>query len=114
MLIAYRVLFDHFATPERLDRLAAFLERHRPAVDEISLFTEAAHGYHPIEVLERRLPMLERALRRLQALGWRAGVNVLNTVGHLDECPARFGRVPATGGHPQSTGEGGALPALQH
>ena len=94
MIISYRIHLDHYLREDRLDLLLAFLQRHAPAVDEISLFTEGAHGYHALEFLQALAPRLERALRRLQACGWRAGINVLNTIGHLDEAPERLYQVP--------------------
>jgi hypothetical protein len=94
MLISYRLGLDNFMEQERLDVLSAFLEQHRSGVDEISLFTEGAHGYHPLEFLEERVPGFDRALRRFQGLGWRVGINLLNTIGHLDEAPGRLWETP--------------------
>jgi hypothetical protein len=94
MLISYRIGMDHFHPPERVEELCVFLEQHRPAVDEITLFTEAVLGYHPLEFLEARLPIFERALRRFRELGWRAGLNVANTIGHLDGTVGHLDGVP--------------------
>lgn len=94
MIISYRVGLDNFNNPTRFEELLAFLQRHRSGVDEISLFTEGAHGYHPLEFVEQLVPALDRALRRCRELGWRAGINVLNTIGHLDEAPGRLWETP--------------------
>ena len=94
MIISYRIGMDNFDTEARLEETCAFLGRHTVGVDEISLFTEGAHGYHPIEFLRGRLPMFERALERFRDMGWRCGINLLNTMGHLDEAPERLWETP--------------------
>ncbi|HEY3398426.1 MAG TPA: hypothetical protein VGM19_12295 [Armatimonadota bacterium] len=113
LTIDFRIGYDHYASEGRLQRLIAFLDRQRSAVDEVSLFTERAHGFHPIGVLRQRLDTIGQALTALRAEGWRVGINVLNTIGHLDESPQRFHRVPwqPMVGHDGTAAEASSCPA---
>jgi hypothetical protein len=65
--------------------LMAMLARHRDIADELTFFT---HGIHPVEPLDRLAPRLEilaRRMARARQAGFRAGLNWLSTLGHIDE-----------------------------
>lgn len=94
MIISYRVGPAQYDRPERLEGLAALLERYRPACDEVSLFTSHLHSYEPLEDLRVQIEHIRTAMARLRRAGFRVGINVLNTLGHFDEAPTRLPRPP--------------------
>lgn len=87
MYIALRIPWVQFKHEGRLTRLISFLERNGEGVKEIVFFTEHIHGYLPVSAYRERLPALAKALDAARSLGFRAGINILNTLGQFDESP---------------------------
>ncbi|MHB1295112.1 MAG: hypothetical protein ACYC4R_08950 [Anaerolineae bacterium] len=84
-LIALRVGTAQWLTDDGLDDLLRFLERHPQAIDEVVLFTSFTHPPLPLDEIERRAKRLGVVLPRLRAAGYRAGINVLASMGHHEE-----------------------------
>ena len=64
-----------------------FLRRHRRVVDEVAFFeTFSHHGYLPLELYRETAAVLWRRMATLREGGVRSvGINVLTTVGHVNE-----------------------------
>lgn len=74
------------ALPEaRFEELLALLARHRDIADELTFFTHSIHPVEPLEALAPRLEILARRMARARRDGFRAGLNFLSTLGHIDE-----------------------------
>jgi len=93
-VIAVRVGIPFIWSEENLERTVRFFKRHKEAVDELAFFTEHVHGYMPIEKFAEHIGYIERAMNIFRREGFRVGINVLNTMGHLDEAPERSVHVP--------------------
>ena len=87
MKLAYRILPPQYETDEQFARLVTLLKGHRPAVDEISLFTEYwHHSYFPLDRFAARANLLGRRIEQLRREAFACvGINMLDTMGHLNE-----------------------------
>ncbi len=85
--LSWRVQWPLYMTDGAFDATWAFLRRHRRAVDEVAFFeTFSHHGYLPLDLYRRTADVLRRRMATLRAGGIRhVGINVLTTVGHLNE-----------------------------
>jgi hypothetical protein len=70
---------------ERFEELLAMLARHRGIADELTFFTHSIHPVEPLESLAPRLEILAQRMARARQSGFRAGLNWLSTLGHIDE-----------------------------
>ena len=91
-----RVGYYRYFTDKEFDEHIAYLKEYRDAFDEITLFTDSDHnGYHEpfearafAEVLKKRIPVY-------RSLGFKSvGINVLCTLGHLEEAYDVHERAP--------------------
>ena len=69
----------------RYRELLALFEKYKGVTDEITFFTSATHPPLPLEEIKRRCEILARRIPQAKALGYRAGINVLSTMGHHNE-----------------------------
>jgi hypothetical protein len=80
-----RIGWDNYNCEEALDELATFLTTPPGTVDEVALFIGWVHDYLPVYEMRKQMPVIHRALERLRALDLTVGINILTTLGHLDE-----------------------------
>ena len=74
------------ALPEtRFEELLAMLARHRDIANEVTFFTHSIHPVEPLAALVPRLEILAQRMARARRDGFRAGLNFLSTLGHIDE-----------------------------
>ena len=87
MTLSYRISVCQLLTDGPFEELLALLRRHRPAVDEISLFT--GYWHHLFEDPQQFAALAETLARRVEQLHAEGiagvGINMLCTLGHLDE-----------------------------
>ncbi|MCE5260064.1 MAG: hypothetical protein LLG44_13555 [Chloroflexi bacterium] len=86
MTLSFRLSSDQWYTDAQWARLLALLGAHRPAVDELSLFTREQMGWFgTMEAMAPEADLLARRIREGHAAGFRSvGINVLSTLGHGD------------------------------
>ena len=85
--LSWRIGLPHWETDEAFGRLLDLAREHRSVVDEVALFeTITHHLYIPLDVYALRMEM---AAKRLDAFRDAripsAGINVLCTIGHINE-----------------------------
>ncbi|MHB1354693.1 MAG: hypothetical protein ACYCZF_01810 [Anaerolineae bacterium] len=103
MTLSFRIGPEQWLTDDQFASLTQLLTAHRPAVDEISLFThEAMGGFGSLETLSPEADLMRARIKQLHARGIRsAGINVLCTLGHGDPegVWAEYLAMPLTVGH---------------
>ncbi|MDR1901118.1 MAG: hypothetical protein LBQ88_02380, partial [Treponema sp.] len=84
---AYRIGYMRYRTDEEFEKLKDFVVRHSEVIDELALFCEFSHhGYFPPEWWVELGQVLTGRISALKALGIPSvGLNVLCTIGHLNE-----------------------------
>ena len=70
---------------DRFDALLRLLEQHEGITDELAFFTADTHAPLPLDVIEARSETLAGRLSAARSHGYRAGVDVISTIGHHAE-----------------------------
>ncbi len=83
--VSFRVGVPQWMAEQRFEELLALFERYPGVTDEITFFTSATHPPLPLDEIERRCAILAQRMPAARALGYRAGINVLATMGHHNE-----------------------------
>jgi len=87
MKLSFRIGYHRYATDQAFAAHLAFVKANLDCIDEVALFVEFSHhGYWPLEMIRDSSTLLRQRLADYRALGIRsAGLNVLCTIGHLEE-----------------------------
>jgi hypothetical protein len=83
--ISFRVGVPQWLPEARYRELLAMFEKYRGVTDEITFFTSATHPPLPLEEIRKRSRLLATRMVQARQLGYRAGINVLSTMGHHNE-----------------------------
>jgi hypothetical protein len=83
--VSLRVSAIQWMNRDRRSDILALLRRHRGVIGEVALFTHANMPAMPLALARSRAGQLREALAPFRGLGVPAGINVLATVGHMDE-----------------------------
>jgi hypothetical protein len=83
--ISFRIGVPQWMDDVRFRALLDVFEKYKGVTDEITFFTSETHPPLPLEVIHRRAEILSQRMTAARALGYRAGINVLATLGHLNE-----------------------------
>jgi len=87
LTLSWRIGRPLYMTEAYFDRLVDFLTRHHSVVDEVAFFETASHHlYLPMEFFRETATTLRSRIRALKSAGIRSvGINVLTTMGHVNE-----------------------------
>ena len=87
MKLAHRIMYYDHMGEDAFDKLYSYTQRNIDCVDEIALLTEFSHhGYVPLEHMRKNAVILKEHIKKLKELGVkRVGINILCTIGHIDE-----------------------------
>ena len=84
--ISLRVAPELYIEPSRFEPLLALLRENREHITEVAFFTGYTHPPLPLATIQRVAERLGReVIPAVRALGLRAGINHLATLGHLDD-----------------------------
>lgn len=83
--ISFRISPMQWMPEKRFSELMELFERHKGVTDEIAFFSSHTHAPLPLEVIKQRCGLLAERMKQARARGYRAGINVLATMGHHDE-----------------------------
>ena len=80
-----RLHLNNSLAERRFEEVLALLAKNRDIADELTFFTHSIHPAVPLEYLAPKLAILEKRMERARQDGFRAGLNFLCTLGHIDE-----------------------------
>jgi len=83
--ISFRIGVPQWMPENRFRELLALFEKYKGATDEITFFTSATHPPLPLDEIRRRTEILTKRIVEARSRGYRAGINVLATMGHHNE-----------------------------
>lgn len=85
--LAWRIGLPHYETEAAFKRLLTVIRRQRPVMDELALFETITHyQYTPLDLYARRMERAAECMEALRREGIPSvGVNVLCTLGHVNE-----------------------------
>ena len=83
--VCFRVGTPLWLNSDRFDELLDLFDANPGVTDEITLFTSETHPPLPMDVNRERAEILAERMDRARTRGYRAGINILATVGHHEE-----------------------------
>jgi hypothetical protein len=83
--VSFRIGVPQWLPEDRYRELLALFEKYQGVTDEITFFTSVTHPPLPLAEIQRRCAILARRIPEAKARGYRAGINVLSTMGHHEE-----------------------------
>jgi hypothetical protein len=83
--VSFRIGVPQWTSENRFRELLDLFDRYREVTDEITFFTSATHAPLPPEVFRERTEILKRRMSQARKRGYRAGINILTTLGHHNE-----------------------------
>jgi len=83
--ISFRVGIGQSLDAKRFDKLLDLFDKYKGVTDEITFFTSETHPPIPLDVLKKRLAIFKDRMEQARKRGYRTGIDVLSTVGHLNE-----------------------------
>ena len=114
LTLSWRIGLPRWETDEAFACLLERMKAQQPIVDEVALFeTITHHLYIPLEDYARRMDLAAQRLDAFRGAGIRsAGINVLCTIGHVNEAWSTMPPLPfqAMVGHDGSVSTGCACP----
>jgi hypothetical protein len=112
--LSWRIGLPYLESERAFSRLLKVLGQHRSVVDEVAAFdTITHHLYTPLDVYARRMELMARRLDAFRDAGIPSvGLNVLCTIGHMNEAWSCMPRLPFQPmvGHDGSISKGCACP----
>ncbi len=83
--VSFRVGTSIWLNDARFRQLLDLFDKYPNATDEVTFFTQTTHTPIPDDELERRCVILKDRIAETKARGYRAGINILCTMGHHPE-----------------------------
>jgi hypothetical protein len=83
--ISFRIGVPQWMPEQRYLDLLSLFEKYPGVTDDITFFTSATHPPLPVDEMARRCAVLAKRIPQAKACGYRAGINVLSTMGHHNE-----------------------------
>jgi len=85
--LSWRIAVTLYESDPAFERLAQFLVDYRHIVDEVALFESITHHlYIPLDDLAERAAIIAHRIQALRDAGVQSvGINVLTTIGHINE-----------------------------
>ncbi len=84
-IVSLRISTHLWTSHDRRADLLEMLASRRETIEEVAFFTSFTHSVLPYDTLAQRAKQLHAIIPQFRALGLRAGINHLATMGHLDE-----------------------------
>jgi len=83
--ISFRIGVPQWISEQRFQALLSLFEKYKGVTDEIAFFTSTTHPPIPLKTMKERCEVLADRISRARKLGYRAGINILSTMGHHNE-----------------------------
>ena len=83
--ISFRIGIGQSLPDKRFKELLNYFDSYKGVTSEITFFTSGTHPPIPLDVLKKRVSLFKGRMDQARERGYKTGINVLNTVGHLNE-----------------------------
>ncbi len=83
--VSFRIGVPQWFSESRFNELLDLFDRYKGVTDEITFFTSATHAPLPLNVFRERAAILKDRMEQARKRGYRAGINILTTIGHHNE-----------------------------
>ena len=114
LTLAWRIGLENYDNDESFRKLLHMVKQQHEIIDELALFeTITHHQYTPLDIYALRMDMAAERMAALRKVGVTSvGINVLCTIGHINEAWSYMPPLPYQGmvGHDGSVSKGCACP----
>ncbi len=83
--ISFRIGVPLWHSETRFNELMGLFENNKGVTDEITFFTSGTHAPIPLDEFEARAKILKDRVEKARGLGYKAGINILTSIGHHEE-----------------------------
>lgn len=83
--ISFRIGTPIWIPEARFNEQMAMFAKYPGVTDEVTFFTSETHPCLPLNVIQERAKRLALRMDQVRQLGYRAGINLLSTIGHHNE-----------------------------
>ena len=83
--ISFRIGVPLWSSEKRYAEVLDLFDKYKGVTDEITFFTSATHPPLPLDVFRERAARLKVRMAEARKRGYKAGINILSTIGHHNE-----------------------------
>ena len=83
--ISFRIGVPLWSSEKRYNEVLNLFEKYKGVTDEVTFFTSATHPPIPLDVFRERAGLLKLRMAEARKRGYKAGINILSTIGHHNE-----------------------------
>ncbi len=83
--ISFRIGTHQWLDDTRFNELTDLFEKYKGVTDEVTFFTSETHPPLPLNIMKDRSEILAGRMSAFRKRGYRAGINILSTIGHHNE-----------------------------
>ncbi len=83
--ISFRIGSAQSLSDKRFTGLLDLFDKYKGVTDEITLFTNTTHAPLPLDEFKRRAEIYKKRMVQARERGYKAGINILTTIGHHNE-----------------------------
>ena len=83
--ISFRIGVPLWSSKKRYNEVLNLFDKYKGVTDEVTFFTSATHPPVPLNIFRERATMLKERMAEARKHGFKAGINILSTIGHHNE-----------------------------
>jgi len=83
--VCFRIGVPLWASEKRCTELFDLFDKYKGVTDEITFFTSGTHAPLPPDTIKERASVLKQRMEQARKRGYKAGINILTTIGHHEE-----------------------------
>ena len=83
--ISFRIGVPLWSSEQRCNEVFNLFDKYKGVTDEITFFTSSTHPPVPLDIFKERAGILKLRMEQARKQGYRAGINILSTIGHHNE-----------------------------
>ena len=83
--VSFRIGTALWMSDQRFDNLLNLFDKYRGITDQITFFTSSTHPPLRLEDFAARMKILKTRMEQARIRGYKAGINILSTIGHHEE-----------------------------
>ena len=84
-IVSFRIFPQRWINDDRFAELMELFAAHPGVADELTFFSQDTHSPLPLDVIENHAYILAKRMHAARENGYKAGINHLATIGHLNE-----------------------------
>ncbi len=83
--VSFRIGVPIWESDQRSNELMNLFDRYKGVTDEVTFFVATSQSPMPLEVFREQVHDLKAKMEQVRERGYRAGIDILTTIGHHEE-----------------------------